>query len=163
MSTVTPASTLSTNDLGTAEAFVVVATRLWVAPHRAPAEQHPDWRDGFHAARLDPRGTRAFDTFFWIVVAGGRRVLDIRCAHCPEIGADESRLIAMTGLIQDGRRPLAEGLLLDWMPLPPCRAALDHLATFSLAMTAAGLVVARTYLQPALVAAAPNRLPAHLH
>jgi hypothetical protein len=135
-----PAGT-PTVGLATAEAFVVVATRLWAAPHRVPGERHPDWRDGFVAGRIAPWGAQAFDTFFWIVLAGGQRGLDIRCAACPEVGADEAWLVMMTGMIQDGRRHAAEGALLDWMPPAPCGAAFGHLASFAHAMAAAGLLL----------------------
>jgi len=58
-------------ELGTAETLVVATVCLWAAPHRDPWQSHPDWHGGFRAAGVAIDGEHAFDTLFWIVLAGG--------------------------------------------------------------------------------------------
>lgn len=128
-------------ELDTAETFVVATARLWAAPHRDPWQPHPDWRGGFRAAGIDPDGAHAFDTLFWIVVAGGNRTLDIRCPRCPRLGADEAWLLQLTGYAQMGRSDLTEIALGHWLPAAAGRAATVHASIFGGALAAAGLMV----------------------
>ena len=135
------AEELAVTELDTAETFVVATARLWAAPHRDPWQPHPDWRDGFRAAAIDADGAHAFDTMFWIVVAGGHRALDIRCARCPRLGQDEGWLLQLVGYAQLGRGDLTELALHRWLPPSACRAALVHATIYGRAMADAGLLV----------------------
>ena len=132
---------LAVLELDTAETFVVATARLWAAPHRDPWHPHPDWRGGFRAAGIDADGSHAFDTLFWIVVAGGHRTLDVRCPRCPQLGADEAWLLQLTGYAQLGRPDLAEIALGHWLPATAARAAVVHATIFGNALANAGLMV----------------------
>lgn len=152
---------LAVLELDTAETFVVATARLWAAPHRDPWQPHPDWRGGFRAAEIDADGTHAFDTLFWIVVAGGHRVLDIRCPRCPRLGADEAWLLQLVGYTQMGRPDLSEIALGHWLPAAAARAAVVHACIFGGALSAAGLMVPlhRRITRPASTLAAPTHQP----
>jgi hypothetical protein len=157
---------LAIGDLDTAETFVVATARLWAAPHRDPWHPHPDWRGGFRAAGIDTDGTHAFDTLFWIVVAGGHRVLDIRCPRCPRLGADEAWLLQMVGYSQMGRPDLTEIALGHWLPAAAARAAVVHATIFGSALSAGGLMVPlhRRITRPAsTLAAATHQASSAVH
>lgn len=157
---------LAVLDLDTAETFVLATTRLWAAPHRDPWHPHPDWRGGFRAAGVDSDGAHAFDTLFWIVVAGGHRVLDVRCPRCPRLGADEAWMLQLTGYAQMGRSDLTELALGHWLPATAARAAVVHATIFGSALVAAGLMVPlhRRMSRPAARLASPTHAaPAALH
>src|SRR5260221_3007066 len=47
-------------ELRVAEAFTVTALRLWAAPHRAPEQQHDDWRRGVVSAGTRGAGRSGF-------------------------------------------------------------------------------------------------------
>lgn len=132
---------LAITELDTAETFVVATARLWAAPHRDPWQSHPDWRGGFQAAGVSPEGAHAFDTLFWIVVAGGRRSLDIRCCRCRRLGADEARLLQLVASTQAGRTDLTESALADWLLPGAVRAAAVHASIWGHALIAAGLLI----------------------
>jgi len=128
-------------ELDTAETFIVATVRLWAAPHRDPRQSHPDWRGGFRAAGISADGAHAFDTLFWIVVAGGHRSLDIRCPRCPRLGADEAWLLQLVAYAQVGRPDLTEAALAEWLPPGAGRAAVVHASIYGHALMAAGLLV----------------------
>ena len=128
-------------DLGTAETFVVATARLWAAPHRDPWQPHPDWRGGFRAAGVAGEGEHAFDTLFWIVLAGGHRGLDVRCPRCPRLGDDEGWLLQIVGYGQLGRTELVELALESWLPPAAARAATVHASLFARTLMSTGLVL----------------------
>jgi hypothetical protein len=128
-------------ELRVAEAFIVTALRLWAAPHRAPGQQHGDWRGGFIAAGIDAAGAAAFDGLFRIVLAAARRPLDVRCHHCPRLGADEAWLLQLVMLLQRNRRAEAAAILADWLPPAAARMAMMPAFAFASALAGVGLVV----------------------
>lgn len=145
--------------LDTAETFIVATARLWAAPHRDPWQPHPDWRGGFRAASVSADGAHAFDTLFWIVVAGGHRSLDIRCPRCPRLGAGEAWLLQLVGYAQAGRTDLTEIALAEWLPPGAGRAAVVHASIYGHALMAAGLLVPAARHRPG----AAHALAASLH
>lgn len=128
-------------ELRVAEVFILTLLRLWAAPHRAPAERHPDWRDGFAAVGIGADGAGAFDTLFRIVLSAARRPLDVRCRHCARLGTDEAGLLQMAMLLQRARRTEAAAILDDWLPPAAARMAMVPAEGFARAVAEAGLVV----------------------
>lgn len=128
-------------ELITAEHFVVSALRLWAAPHRQPAELHPDWRGGFAAAGIDKEGIPPFDALLRIVVAATRRPLDVRCARCPHLGEDEAWMLQLMSLLQHSRCAEGESLLGIWVPPAAARMAMLPAMGFAMTLSSAGLTV----------------------
>ncbi len=129
-----------TVELNTAEAFAVVSLRLWAAPYRRPGQTHPDWRLGFAAAGVD-EAERAFDELFRLVLTSAERSLDVRCARCAKLGADEIAFLRMVGQLQRCRWFEAEAVLSDWLPTPVVNTALAAAMIFATALAGEGLVL----------------------
>lgn len=115
---------LPLSELATAELFVVCVLRLWVAPIRDPKGMHPDWRDGFFAARIEEMAVPAFDALFKILKAATRRPLDIRPTNGRYLGADEAWILQAIGSLQSGREAEAAMILAAWLPPAAVRMAL---------------------------------------
>lgn len=126
-------------DLCTAEALLVSVLRLWTEPLREPERSHPHWQDGLTAAGLSTDAAAAFDTMMRIVIAATTRTLDLHRPPCPTLGADESRLLDMLRLAQQGRHGDAGVLLNDWLPLAGVRMALAPLCVLAAALQRGGL------------------------
>jgi hypothetical protein len=129
------------SELQTAELFVVVSLRLWVAALRDPTSVDRGWRSGFDAAGLDAVGRDAFDALFRTVAATALRSLDVRCPRCAELGADEGRLLQLLSLIQRGRSGEAAAILADWMPASARRLALVSAQDFAASLLEGGLLI----------------------
>lgn len=138
-------------ELRTAEMFVVSTLRLWAAPHRAPDEEHSDWRTGCRAAGIEHRGVPAFDTLLRIVVTATRRPLDIRCARCPHLGEDEAWMLQLVSALQCNRRDEAETILGVWLPPAAARMAMLPAMGFALALAGGGLVIPLRHREAAQV------------
>src|SRR5262245_54081548 len=101
-------------ELGTAEALLVTAMRLWSLPLRDPTGVHPDCRPGFVAAGIDDEGIPAFSALFDLVALAPRRAFDVRCLRCRTLGDDEAALLQIVSVIQHDRVLLARRVLEDW-------------------------------------------------
>lgn len=131
------------SQLRTAELFVVAAVRLWAAPHRDPdGAPHPDWREGFAAARLENDAAPDFDSLLQVVVAATQRPLDLRCIRCPHLGEDEAWLLQLVSLLQRNHAVAAQTILTQWLPPAAVRLAARFAAGFAATLRTAGLVVA---------------------
>jgi hypothetical protein len=128
-------------ELRTAEIFVVASVRLWAAPYRDPAGDHPGWQNGFAAARISGDGVTGFDTLFRILVAGHRRCLDVRCLRCGRLGQDEALMFELVGLLQQIRIDGALAILSEWLPPAAVHMALLPAQRFAAALAEAGLVI----------------------
>ncbi len=126
--------------LRTPELFAVAAARLWVAPHRKPRQQHPDWRQGFRAAGMSDQAMRAFDALWRIVAASAHRSVDIRCSPCPALSPDEALLLQIIDTLQAGHDDAAAELLERWLPPTARRIALEPARAFAIAMADARLL-----------------------
>ena len=124
--------------LVTAEMLALATLRLWAAPHRRPQQDHPDWRDGPRAARMDDDAADAFDVLMRLVVASAHKTLDVRCAHCPGLGGDEVVFLEMMRAAQ-AHPAAADAGLSEWLPPAAVRAARPFLAQFAAAMAARDL------------------------
>jgi hypothetical protein len=121
------------------ELFPLLALRLWAGPHRDPGGSHADWREGFRLADLDAEAVADFDGFMRIVLTAAIRPLDVRCARCPRLGADEAAFLVALGSLQRQRPLAASRLLGDWMPPAAARIALRQAGGLARAMADAGL------------------------
>ncbi|MDB5411065.1 MAG: hypothetical protein JWL84_5977 [Rhodospirillales bacterium] len=126
-------------ELRTAELFEVTEMRLWAAPYRNPAGNHPGWEHGFAAARVDGGGGVGFDTLFRIIVAAHSRSLDVRCQRCGPAWAGRGAAAA-------ARRPAATddvddalAVLWEWLPPAAVHMALLPAQRFVAALAEAGL------------------------
>lgn len=137
-------------ELRTAELFVLVAVRLWAAPHRDPGRTHPDWRGSFAAAGIDKIGLPGFDALLRILATTALAPLDVRCARCAKLGEDEAWLLQLVSLLQRDRMVEAAAILQQWLPRAGARIALAYAVEFAAAMAGAGLAVPH---RPAGVAA----------
>ena len=144
-------------ELRAAEAFIVAVLRLWAAPHRAPAERHPDWRAGFRAAGIAQDGAAAFEGLFRIVASAGRRKLDFRCQRCAGLGSDEALLLQLLMLLQRARWEEAAVILADWLPPAASRMAMVPAIGLAGVLAAAGLVVPLRHCEAAEI---HRRVPA---
>ncbi|WP_374442344.1 hypothetical protein [Stella sp.] len=126
-------------DLTPGELFPLSALRLWAAPHRRPDERHPDWRDGFALADLDVDAAAAFEAFMATLLATASATLDVRCARCPRLGADEATFLLAVGHLQRHRPLGATRVLARWMPPAAVRSGLVHLGRFARAAADADL------------------------
>jgi hypothetical protein len=143
--------------LETAEMLGLATLRMWAAPHRQPGKQHPDWRDGPKAARLDEDAAEAFDVLMRLVVATGHRMLDVRCPSCPGLGADEVAFLEMLRAAQT-HPAAADAGLAGWLPAASVRAARPFLAQFAAAMGARDLWLPAR-LPPGMAGQAMARAP----
>ncbi|NKC32112.1 hypothetical protein [Falsiroseomonas selenitidurans] len=125
--------------LARAERLVVVAMRAWAAPHRAPGQPHPDWRGVLAAAGLAPVGLIGFDLLMSVLARGARRNLDVRCCHCPGVGADEAALVDLLAALQRNDELGALGVLGDWLPGEAIGPALRGARRFAGQLLAIGL------------------------
>jgi hypothetical protein len=128
-------------ELRTAELFVVASVRLWAAPYRDPAGDHPGWQHGFAAARIGGDGVAGFDTLFRIVVAAHRRCLDVRSLRCGRLGRDEALLLQLVGVLQQARIDDALTVLAEWLPAAALHLALLPAQRFAAGLAEAGLLV----------------------
>ena len=128
-------------ELQTAELFVVMSLRLWVAAHRDPTSVALGWRTGFDAAGLDDAGRDAFDALFRTVAATASRSLDVRCPRCGELGEDEGRLLQLLSLLQRRRPGEAAAILSDWMPNAARRLAFVAAQGFAVSLLEGGLAI----------------------
>lgn len=131
--------------LQTAEQFVLVTARLWVARHLKPEAPGRSLEAGMAAAGLPQAGYLAFDALFTIVSTAARRSLDVRCVHCAGVSADEARLLQMVSCIQNRGCASALELLEDWLPPAAARLGIGHLAMFAEALADRGLTVAERH------------------
>lgn len=141
--------------LRTSETFLVTTLRLWAAPHRDPGAVHPDWCDGFRFARMPGSAAVSFDTLLRIVATSCTRPLDVRCAKCQHLGADEGLFLQMIGALQRDRMTEAAALLSDWVPPGACRVGLRHADDLAAAMQCINLIV--PHRPNAVLAAAAHR------
>jgi hypothetical protein len=128
-------------ELRTAELFVVTSMRLWAAPYRDPAGDHPEWQYGFAAARIGGDGVVGFDTLFRILVAAHRRCFDVRCLRNGRLGQDEALLLQLVGLLQRGRIDEALTVLAEWLPPAAVHMALLPAQRFAAALAEVGLLI----------------------
>ncbi len=96
--------------LDPAEATLVRAIRSWVADHLGGNDPLP------HLLRsLDAAGAHdaafSIDRLMGILARTARRVIAIHCPRCPQLSADEKRLLHAAGLAQVGESELAERVL----------------------------------------------------
>lgn len=131
------------NGLVTAELLLFAATRLWVAALRAGDEAPPDWRGAFRAAAVARGGAEGLDGLLGILAIASRVRLDVRCARCPRLGADEGRLLEAVALCQAGNADGSAFVLGAWLAPAACRAVLPHLGSLADALAWRGLVVPR--------------------
>jgi hypothetical protein len=141
-------------ELRTAELLVVASLRLWAAPYRDPDGTHADWRDGLAAAGVVEHAAPAFDALLQAIVASTRRSLDVRCKHCPHLGADEAWLLQLVSLLQRHRVTPAMAILADWLPATAARIALAPAQRFAMALGAGALIVPLRHVEAATAPAA---------
>jgi hypothetical protein len=144
-------------DLRTAELLLVAALRLWMAPYRDPGSAAADWRAGFEAGGIDADGMASFDGLFRIVATTPRRALDVRCPRCAALGRDEGWLLQLIGMLQHGRLTEGTGILGDWLPMAPVRAALPVALTLARSFAVGGLMLPLRHVDAAMVS---HRAPA---
>ncbi|MBK1842537.1 hypothetical protein JHL17_34605 [Azospirillum sp. YIM B02556] len=126
-------------DLRGAEALVVSVLRLWAEPLREPERRHPHWQDGMTEAGLSNDAAVAFDTLMRIVLAATVRPLDLHRPPCPGLGTDETLLLDMLRLAQQGQHGEAGLLMNDLLPLAGVRMAMAPLCVLATALSRAGL------------------------
>jgi hypothetical protein len=153
--------------LHTAEAFVVTTVRLWNAGDPDPEFDEPRWRMAFRHARVDLRGTLAFDQFCRMLAIAASRSIQVRSVGCCAVSHDEAVLLQALGYIQIGRPTCAEATLLQLCPLLAARLVLPPAQTLVTALGARRLwMPQRPRMSPAPPAGAnvtPPTLPARLH
>ncbi len=127
--------------LGAAELLLVGAFRAWVAPLVRPGAPHPDWREIFVLARLDPATTVAFDAMMSILAAQARRLIAVPCCACPGVGEDEAAAIRLFAALQRRDLPPALDILGDWLAPEAVEPALRAAQRVAIGMADGGLVL----------------------
>jgi hypothetical protein len=127
--------------LSTAEGFVVMSLRLWLAALREPAAATPDWLDGFRRARLGSSAACCFDMLVRLMLGLNRQALDIRWQCCSRLGSDEALFLHALALMQAKRNGEAYALLHDWLRPCAARVAAGLCEQFADALSAAGLLL----------------------
>ncbi|HWB49295.1 MAG TPA: hypothetical protein VG651_09310 [Stellaceae bacterium] len=110
-------------ELGTAEAFIVMVLRLWVAARLETDNAVLDWQSAFVAAGVEEQGVPAFGCFMDIVASTAVRSVRVRPIRCMLLGRDEARLLQLVSLFQHDRRELAIAALAEWLPPAAVRLA----------------------------------------
>ncbi|MBL6459463.1 hypothetical protein JMJ55_29555 [Belnapia sp. T6] len=131
----------ATSNLDTAETVVVAALRCWVAPIMHPQGHHPAWQAVFQLAGVAEDASTEFNLLMAILAHSAQRMLEVRCCHCPSLGADEIAMLELVGSLQEGNTLGALSVLSDWLPPATIGPALLAAKRFSEAMSAAGLRV----------------------
>jgi hypothetical protein len=128
-------------ELETAELLLIGTLRLSLLQWRDPEGEHPDWRGGFETAEIAEDAVPAFDALLRIIAATARRRLDLRCRHCPALGADELRLLRILALMQRERDADAAALLADCLPPVALRMAMLPARGLAMALLQGGLLL----------------------
>ncbi|BBK42579.1 hypothetical protein STVA_25990 [Allostella vacuolata] len=137
-----PVATLTPGEL-----FPLTALRLWAAPHRDPGGTHQDWREAFSLADLDHDAVADFDAFMRVVLTSSSQALDVRCARCAKLGADEVTFLLAVGNLQRQRVLAATLLLGHWMPNTAVSIGLGPIGGFARAAADAGLWIPSVRLE----------------
>lgn len=127
------------DDLTPGALFVVAALRAWVAPLMYPGEEHPDWREIFRQGGVRSTGAVGFDMVMSVVAGQAQRLLEVRCCHCPGVGADEALMLHMIAALQADDMQGAIAVLADWLPQSALAPALCGARRFAAEISAAGL------------------------
>ncbi len=141
--------------LDPASLIILAAFRAWVSRHRAPEAPAPDWRALLRLAEVSPEAAACFDRVMERVRRSMRRPIDVRCCHCPRVGADEEALLAMVSALQAGDRLTALDTLTDWLGPQAAIGALPGALDWAARFAAEGLRP-QGAVPPAEVAAAPS-------
>jgi hypothetical protein len=107
------------------ELFIVGVLRAWVSMRRPGRDTPLSWRDVFAMAELPSDAAAAFDGLIVIVARAMRRALDVRCRHCPQVGADEEAMLRMMGAVQARDRLTGLDELSAWLVPESLMPALD--------------------------------------
>lgn len=85
-----------------------------------------------------PDGAGYLGGLMWVLSHGATRDLTIHCTCNPEVSEDETRLLDMMALHQEGFHADALVLLTDMMPPPAARAGCDSAARLVQVLSEAG-------------------------
>lgn len=127
--------------LTTPELFVLCSMRLMSQAVRERREPDKICREGFEIARLTNAHAQHLACALRAMDAAANRTLDVRSAHCTEVGQDEELVLQVLLLLQHENEFGARRVL--WKMLPPAaaRIVLSHLDELALGMVRAGLLL----------------------
>jgi hypothetical protein len=128
--------------VGPAERFALGMVRLWwsSATGAGPCPRVLV-RNALIAANLPAAAHENFEEFMRVLMAAGRPRPAVRDARAATIGADETNLIHVIALCQQGHSGHAIMVLKQWLPPMAYRVGLKSLTVFARAMVDCGLHV----------------------
>lgn len=119
--------------------LVVGAMRAWVAPLVKPGHEHPNWREILRLAGVPGEGAQGFNRLMEVVAGHARRLIEVRCCHCPALGEDEVHMLSLMGALQQGDAFMPVRILTDWLPAGQVTPALASAQRFAAILAAQGL------------------------
>lgn len=127
------------SDLGTGEQFVLSNIRLWW--HNESACARVLVRNGFTAAGLSSSHHNNFAQFLGVLFAAGQPQPVIHFSPQSDVSSDETRLLSVVALSQQGHHGHAIMVLRRWLPPTAYRVTLKNVAAFAAALAAEGMLL----------------------